>query len=291
MESSSQWEYVRLARAGEPGGEGLPQHVALITISRPRSLNALNSQVLDELQAAVAAVAAVAAASGAAVAGSGGTEVGAAAVRALVITGEGDRSFVAGADIGEMAGLDVMGGTAFGLKGQEVFGDLAALSVPVIAAIGGYCLGGGMELILACDVRVAVPGARFGQPEVGIGICPGFGATQRLPRLVGPGKAKELIFGAGHVSGEEAYRIGLVEVLAAPGEHLVRALELAGRIAAHAPGAVARAKEAIDHGADLPLAEALRLEAALFGRCFETEDQREGMRAFLEKRKAQFAGR
>lgn len=268
-----EWQYVRLARAGVAGGEALPDHVALITISRPRSLNALNSQVLDELQAAVAAVAA---------------DEG---VRALVVTGEGERSFVAGADIGEMAELDVMGGTAFGLRGQEVLGDLAALRVPVIAAVGGYCLGGGMELILACDIRVAASGARLGQPEVGLGICPGFGATQRLPRLVGPGKAKELIFGAGQITSEEAHRIGLVEILAAPGEHLVRALELAGRIAAQAPVAVARAKEAIDQGADLPLAEALRLEAALFGRCFETEDQREGMRAFREKRRPAFGGR
>ncbi|MDP2871611.1 MAG: enoyl-CoA hydratase-related protein [Bacillota bacterium] len=267
------WQHIRLASGGEEGGEGLPPHVALITIDRPRNLNALNSQVLDELQAAAAVLAAD------------------AAVRAVVITGAGDRSFVAGADIGEMAELDVMEGTAFGLKGQEVFADLAAMPKPVIAAIGGYCLGGGMELALACDIRVAAASARMGQPEVGLGICPGFGGTQRMARLVGPGKAKELIFSAAPITGEEAHRIGLVDVLAGPGEHLTRALQLAGKIAGQAPLAVARAKEAIDRGADLPLAEALRLEAALFGRCFGSEDQREGMRAFLEKRKPTFHGR
>ncbi len=180
------WEFVTLTIGGPEGREGLPAHVALIRISRPRSLNVLNSHVLAELEQAALACAAD------------------PDVRAVVVAGEGERAFVAGADIAEMAGMDVMDATAFALKGQAALGALASVPKPVIAAIDGYALGGGLELALACDLRVASTRARLGQPEVTLGICPGFGATQRLARLVRPGRAKQLIFAGEHVSGEEA---------------------------------------------------------------------------------------
>ena len=269
-----QWQFIRLSVGGAAGAEpDLPAHVALLTISRPQRLNALNLQVLDELLAAAETCASD------------------ADVRAVVVTGEGDRAFVAGADIDEMVGLDVLNGTAFGLKGQTVFQALASMPKPVIAAIGGYALGGGLELALACDVRIAGENARFGSPEVTLGICPGFGASQRLPRLVGPGAAKDLILSGRVIGAAEARAIGRVERVVPAGEHLKAAYELAKQMAAAAPLAVAAAKEAIDRGADVALADALRLEAAMFGRCFSTEDQKEGMQAFLEKRDRNLRGR
>jgi enoyl-CoA hydratase len=269
-----QWQFIKLSVGTDAaGGPDLPPHVALLTISRAQRLNALNLQVLDELLSAAE------------------TCAGDADIRAVVITGEGDRAFVSGADIGEMVGLDVLSGTAFGLKGQAALQALASMPKPVIAAVGGYALGGGLELILACDIRIAGENARFGSPEVTLGICPGFGGSQRLPRLIGPGAAKDLIFSGRIIGAVEARSIGLVEKVVPAGEHLKASLELARQMAAAAPLAVAAAKEAIDRGADVPLAAALRIEAAAFGRCFATEDQKEGMRAFLEKRDRVFRAR
>jgi len=271
-DGAPKWRYIELS-TGPGGPAGLPEHVALITVSRPERLNVLDSELLGELQSAAETCAQD------------------PAVRAVVVTGAGDRAFVAGADIREMAELDVLDGTAFALRGQAAFQALASMPKPVIAAVGGYALGGGAELALACDVRVAAENARFGQPEVTLGICPGFGATQRLARLIGPGAAKRLVLSGQIIEAVEARRIGLVDQVVPAGEHLKAALDLAKQMTAAAPLAVAAAKEAIDKGLDLPLADGLRLEAALSGRTFGTEDQREGMRAFLEKRERVFKGR
>lgn len=269
--------YVKLAVGPEPGGPAwpaaLPRHVALITVSRPERCNALTAGMFDELQAAAEHCASD------------------PAVRAVVVTGAGDRAFVAGIDTGETANLDTIDGTAFALRGQAAFGALASMPRPVIAAIGGYALGAGLELALACDIRVAAENARFGQPEVTLGISPGFGACVRLPRLVGLGAAKGLVFTGRVIGAAEARSIGLVDRVVPAGEHLKAAFEVAGQIAAAAPLAVAAAKEAIDRGLDMPGTDALRLEAALCGRCFGTADQQEGMRAYLEKRERVFEGR
>ena len=240
--------------------------VAVLTIDRPKALNALNSAVLEELDAAVSAI-------------------DLDAVRCLVITGSGEKSFVAGADIGEMSTLTKAEGEAFGKKGNDVFRKIETLPIPVIAAVNGFALGGGNELAMSCDIRICSDTAVFGQPEVGLGITPGFGGTQRLARLVSPGMAKQLIYTGRNIKADEALRIGLVNAVYPLAELYAAAEKLASQIAANAPIAVRAAKKAINEGLDLPMDEAVVVEEKAFGSCFETADQQEGMGAFLEKRK------
>ena len=242
--------------------------VGVITINRPKALNALNSEVLKELNATLDAV-------------------DLENTRALVLTGAGEKSFVAGADIGEMSTLTKAEGEAFGKIGNDVFRKLETFPIPVIAAINGFALGGGCEISMSCDIRICSENAVFGQPEVGLGITPGFGGTQRLARLIPVGKAKEIIYGATNVKAEEAYRIGLVNAVYPLEELMPAAKKLAGKIAKNAPIAVRACKKAINEGLDAVMDEAIVIEEKLFGSCFETEDQKEGMKAFLEKRKVE----
>jgi enoyl-CoA hydratase len=247
--------------------------VLLVTLNRPRALNALNGQLLGELSAVVAGVAA---------------DPG---VRALVLTGAGDRAFVAGADITELAALDAESARRFAASGQAVFGALERLGKPSIAAINGFALGGGCELAMACTLRLAADTAHLGQPEVDLGLIPGFGGSQRLARLIGHGRALALLLGGHQIGAEEAERIGLVNQVV-PAAHLkTEALTLAQQLAAKAPLAVRYLLNAVYAGADLPLEQALQLEATLFGLSASTADMKEGTRAFLEKRKPNFTGR
>ncbi len=241
-------------------------NVAVLTIDRPKALNALNSAVLEELDAAISAI-------------------DLDAVRALVITGSGDKSFVAGADIGEMSTLTKAEGEAFGKKGNDVFRKIETLPIPVIAAVNGFALGGGNELAMSCDIRICSDNAVFGQPEVGLGITPGFGGTQRLARLVSPGMAKQLIYSGRNIKADEAKRIGLVNEIYTQEELLPAALKLAATIAKNAPIAVRACKKAINEGLELGMDDALVLEEGLFGSCFETHDQAEGMGCFLSHEK------
>ena len=242
-------------------------NVAIATIDRPKALNALNSEVLNDLNTLVDAVNAD------------------PEIRVLILTGSGEKAFVAGADIGEMSSLTKAEGEAFGKKGNDVFRRIETLPIPTIAAVNGYALGGGCELSMACDIRICADTAVFGQPETGLGITPGFGGTQRLARLIGPGMAKQLIYSARNIKADEALRIGLVNAVY-PAEELMAAAEkLAETIARNAPIAVRACKKAINEGLEQPMDEAIVLEEKLFGSCFETEDQKEGMGAFLEKRK------
>ncbi|MBQ9238796.1 MAG: enoyl-CoA hydratase/isomerase family protein [Treponema sp.] len=242
--------------------------VGLITIDRPKALNALNSAVLAELDEVI-------------------TAVDCAAVRCLVITGAGDKSFVAGADIGEMSSLTKVEGEAFGKKGNDIFRKIETLPIPVIAAVNGFALGGGCELSMSCDIRICSDNAVFGQPEVGLGITPGFGGTQRLARLVSPGMAKQLIFTARNIKAEEALRIGLVNAIYLQAELLPEAKKMAAAIAKNAPIAVRNCKKAINDGLQVDMDKAIVVEEKLFGDCFESYDQKEGMAAFLEKRKVE----
>ena len=242
-------------------------YYAVATINRPKALNALNSQVLEDLNELVDLVTAD------------------EEIRALVLTGAGEKAFVAGADIGEMSTLTKAEGEAFGKKGNDVFRKLETMPVPTIAAINGFALGGGCELSMSCDIRICADTAVFGQPEVGLGITPGFGGTQRLARLVSPGMAKQLIYTARNIKADEALRIGLVNAVY-PAEELMAAAEkMADTIAKNAPIAVRACKKAINEGLDVDMDQALVIEEKLFGSCFETEDQRNGMTAFLEKRR------
>ncbi|GAB4261703.1 MAG: short-chain-enoyl-CoA hydratase [Deferrisomatales bacterium] len=244
-----------------------------LTINRPKALNALNSKTLDEIAAAVADVAA---------------DPGA---RALLITGAGDKAFVAGADITEMRDFTALEAKAFSLKGLRVFRAIETLPVPVIAVVNGYCLGGGCELAMSCDWIVASDKARFGQPEVSLGVTPGFGGTQRLTRLVGPARATELVTTGRQVKADEALSIGLVTRVVPADALQEEALQTARAVAAQGPAAVRLAKEAIQRGQDLDLDNACLLEAEVFALCFSTADQKEGMGAFVEKRKARFQGK
>ena len=242
-------------------------NVAIALIDRPKALNALNSEVLNDLNTLVDTVNAD------------------PEIRVLILTGSGEKAFVAGADIGEMSSLSKAEGEAFGKKGNDVFRKLETLPIPTIAAVNGYALGGGCELSMACDIRICADTAVFGQPETGLGITPGFGGTQRLARLIGPGMAKQLIYSARNIKADEALRIGLVNAVY-PAEELMPAAEkLAETIAKNAPIAVRACKKAINEGLEQPMDEAIVLEEKLFGSCFETEDQKEGMGAFLEKRR------
>ena len=243
-------------------------NVAAITINREKALNALNSQVLDELNATLDAV-------------------DLATVRCLVITGAGSKSFVAGADIGEMSSLTKAEGEAFGKKGNDVFRKIETFPIPVIAAVNGFALGGGCEISMSCDIRICSDNALFGQPEVGLGITPGFGGTQRLARLIGPGKAKEMVFASRNIKADEAYRVGLVNAVYTQEELMPAAKKLAGAIAKMAPIAVRNSKKAMNDGLQTDMDQAIVIEEKLFGGCFETEDQKNGMQAFLEKRKVE----
>ncbi|MCH4193105.1 MAG: enoyl-CoA hydratase-related protein [Butyrivibrio sp.] len=240
--------------------------VGVITINRPEALNALNSAVLDDLNAVL-------------------DGVDQEAVRALVITGAGQKSFVAGADIGEMSTLSKAEGEAFGKKGNDIFRKIETFPLPVIAAVNGFALGGGCELSMSCDIRIAADNAVFGQPETGLGITPGFGGTQRLARLVGPGMAKQMIYTARNIKADEAFRIGLVNAVYTQEELLPAAEKMAGQIAMNAPIAVRACKKAVNDGLQVDMDKAIVVEEKLFGSCFETHDQKEGMGAFLEKRK------
>ncbi len=251
----------------------------VITINRPEALNALNSQVLEDLEATFKAV-------------------NLDEVRALVLTGAGEKSFVAGADIGEMSTLTKAEGEAFGKKGNDVFRMIETFPIPIIAAVNGFALGGGCEISMSCDIRLCSDNAVFGQPEVGLGITPGFGGTQRLARLVGAGMAKQLIYTARNIKAPEAYRIGLVNqvvseekdeagnVVKTAQENLLAVAEkMAATIAANAPIAVRNCKKAINEGLQVDMDAAIVIEEKLFGDCFETEDQKAGMGNFLEKDK------
>lgn len=240
--------------------------IGIITINRPKVLNALNSTVLDELDATL-------------------DQVDLEDVRVLILTGAGEKSFVAGADIGEMSSLTKIEGEAFGKKGNDVFRKLETFPIPVIAAINGYALGGGCEISMSCDIRICSDNAVFGQPEVGLGITPGFGGTQRLARIVGVGKAKEMIYGARNIKADEAYRIGLVNNVYPQEELMPAAKKLAATIAKNAPIAVRNCKKAINEGLQVDMDQAIVIEEKLFGDCFETEDQKAGMGNYLEKDK------
>ena len=252
---------------------------AILTINREKALNALNSQVLEELDAALDAV-------------------NLEEVRCLILTGAGQKSFVAGADIGEMSTLTKAEGEAFGKKGNDVFRRLETFPIPVIAAINGFALGDGCEISMSCDIRICSDNAVFGQPEVGLGITPGFGGTQRLARLVGAGMAKQMIYTARNIKAPEAYRIGLVNevysaevdaegnVVKTAQEVLLAAAEkMASGIAKNAPIAVRNCKKAINEGLDVDMDQAVVIEEKLFGDCFETEDQKYGMAFFLDTNK------
>ncbi len=243
--------------------------IGKLTISRPEALNALNSQVLDELDKAIDEV-------------SANKEL-----RVLIVTGEG-RSFVAGADIKEMATLSPIEGKEFGKKGLGVFRKLEKLEIPTIAAVNGFALGGGCELAMSCDFRIANEKATFGQPEVGLGILPGFGGTQRLQRLVGQGWAKYLIYTARNIKAPKALEIGLVQEVVPVDEFEERVNELANIVANNAPIGVRLAKEAINTGAQVDIESAIKIEENLFGLSFATEDQKAGMEAFVNKGKAEF---
>ena len=241
--------------------------VGVVTINRPKALNALNSEVLKEIEATFDAI-------------------DLDATRAVVLTGAGDKSFVAGADIGEMSTLTKAEGEAFGKTGNDVFRNIETFPIPVIAAVNGFALGGGCEISMSCDIRICSENAIFGQPEVGLGITPGFGGTQRLARIVGVGKAKEMIYTAFNIKAEEAYRIGLVNAVYPQEELLAAAKKLANKIASNAQIAVRACKKAINEGLQVDMDQAIVVEEKAFGSCFETEDQKAGMGNFLEKDKS-----
>ena len=241
-------------------------NIAVITMNRPEALNALNKAVFAEFEAALDDV-------------EKDNDV-----YVVIITGAG-RAFIAGADIGEMAPMNVAEGLAFSELGNRILLRVDLMEKPTIAAVNGFALGGGCEMALACDIRLASEKAKFGQPEVGLGIIPGFGGTQRLARLVGPGMAKQLIYTAKNIKADEALRIGLVNAVYPAQELLPAAEKLAGTIAKNAPIAVRACKKAINDGLQVDMDRAVTIEEKLFGSCFETADQKEGMGAFLEKRK------
>jgi enoyl-CoA hydratase len=253
--------------------EQLEAGIYLLTVNRPKALNALNAATLDEIASAVSIVAADDKA------------------RVLLVTGAGEKAFVAGADIAEMQDATIEQGRAFSEKGMYVMHALEALPVPVIALVNGFALGGGCELALACDWILASDGAAFGQPEVNLGIPPGFGGTQRLPRRIGPARALELLATARQVKAQEAAAIGLVNHVYPASELRAKGLELARLIATKGPVAVRLVKEAVRRGGNLDLFTACALETDLFAQAFGTQDRKEGMSAFLEKRPARFTGK
>ena len=247
--------------------------IAIVTIRRPEKLNALNQKVMKELHACFEQLR------------------DDDAVRVVIVTGAGEKAFVAGADISELAVQSPVGGKATSLGGQRTLDLIENLGKPVIAAVNGYALGGGCELAMACTLRIASENARFGQPEVKLGIIPGYAGTQRLPRLVGKGRALELILTGDPINAQEAYRIGLVNQVIPQKDVLATAESLARKIMANGPLAVRFAMESVNHGMEMSQAEGQFLEATLFGLCCTTEDKNEGTRAFLEKRPAKFTGK
>ncbi|MQA30373.1 MAG: enoyl-CoA hydratase [Luteitalea sp.] len=247
--------------------------VAIVTINRPQVLNALNRPTLDELRRAVLDLQRD------------------DSVRVVIITGAGDRSFVAGADINELAVLSPTSGREHALAGQHVFDLVENLGKPVIAAINGFALGGGCELAMACALRLAADTARLGQPEISLGMLPGYGGSQRLPRLVGRGKALEILLTGTAIGAAEAERIGLVNRVVPASELMTEARTLAGALARQSPTAMRYILTAVNEGLEMPFAEACAYEATLFGLAAATADMREGTRAFLEKRKPEFTGR
>ena len=247
--------------------------VGTITIDRPEKLNTLTNATLDELEVAIDALDKD------------------AEIRAVLITGAGERAFVAGADIKELANLTVSTGHLQAERGQNVFRKIEKCGKPVLAAINGFALGGGLELALACHLRVSSDTAKLGLPEVGLGIIPGYGGTQRLSKLVGRGKATELILTGRHIDAVEAFRIGLVNHIVPPDQVLSKSEELLKEIVTKGPLAVRHALFAVDQGLDLDLDKGLSLEATLFGLLFATSDTREGLSAFIEKRPAVFEGK
>ncbi len=247
--------------------------IAYITFNRPKVLNALNRKTMEELGAAL------------------DDARHDDAIRVLILTGAGEKAFVAGADINELAQSTPVGGKEFSLWGQGVLHKLETMGKPSIAAINGFALGGGCELILACSIRVASKTAKLGQPEVKLGIIPGYGGSQRLARLCGKGAAHELCLTGEMITADEAARIGLVNRAVEPAELMPACEAIAKKIIEKAPLAVKYTMEAIERGMEVPLEEGLFLEATLFGLCCATEDMREGTRAFLEKRPAQFKGK
>jgi enoyl-CoA hydratase len=246
--------------------------VALVTVNRPQVLNALNTPTLEDLRRVMLDLQRD------------------AAVRVIVVTGAGEKSFVAGADIGELAVQHPVAGREHARRGQDVFDLIEQLGKPVIAAVNGFALGGGCELAMACTLRIAAATARFGQPEVNLGLIPGFGGTQRLARLVGKGVALDLMLSGGQITAEEALRIGLVNRVVAGAELHDEARLLASTLAAKPPIAMRYIIEAVNRGLELPFEHAQALEATLFGLVASTADMREGTRAFLEKRAAVFKG-
>ncbi len=240
--------------------------VGIITINRPKALNALNAEVLNDLEAVI-------------------DGVDQDAIRCLILTGAGDKSFVAGADIGAMSNMTQAEAEAFGKQGNDLFRKIETFPIPVIAAINGFALGGGCEISMSCDIRICSENAVFGQPEVGLGITPGFGGTQRLARLVSPGMAKQMIYAATNIKAPEALRIGLVNAVYPQEELMTQAKKLAKRIASQAPIAVRASKRAINNGLQVDMDQAIVIEEKDFASCFETEDQQYGMAFFLDRNK------
>ncbi len=249
------------------------QGIGIVTINRPKALNALNEATVRELAEIIDVLAQD------------------DAVKVVIITGSGEKSFVAGADIVEMKDKTAMEGREWGILAQGVFNKLEGLSKPVIAAVNGYALGGGNELQMACDIRIASEKAKFGQPEVTLGITPGFGGTQRLPRLVGKGMSKKLLFTGDMIDAAEAYRIGLVDQIVAADQLMDEAKKLAKTIMSRGPLAVKLCKSAVNKGINMDLESGIAYEAEVWGLCFATADQKEGMKAFVEKKKASFIGK
>ncbi len=247
--------------------------IATVTVNRPKALNALNEATLKELLCLFTGL------------------KDEAAVKVVILTGAGEKAFVAGADIAEMQPIDAVTGRQFALLGHQLAATIEDLPKPVIAAVNGFALGGGCELALCCDIRLASENARFGQPEVNLGVIPGFGGTQRLPRLIGKGLACELLMTGDMINAAEAYRIGLANKVLPAAELLPAAGKLAVKIASKGPIAVSFVKSALRDGLETDLTRACSHEADLFGLCFATADQKEGMLAFLEKRPAKFAGK
>jgi len=247
--------------------------VAVVTVNRPKVLNALNTQTLDELRRAILDLKA---------------DEG---VRAVVLTGAGEKSFIAGADINELATQTPVSGREHAMTGQHILDLIEQMGKPVIAAINGFALGGGCELAMACTIRIAADTAKLGQPEINLGLIPGYAGTQRLARIVGRGRALELLLTGDMVSAQEAHRLGLVNRVVPAADLIAEARKLAATLASKAPVAIRYILESVNKGVDMPFAQAQVFEATLFGLVASTEDMREGTKAFLEKRKAEFKGK